>query len=210
MAGYLEEKKGGEGHILTWQTPNRQRLWGIVSAIPPALLIAHGLYGAKTVNMTEVIAGSVVLFSAFLVATWTVKFGLDLKAGTYQHVKGFLPFLFGQRGPAKEAFQCVAIRAESFVDAAKHEDDINSNEFDQYRVFMVWKNPRKEAMLIDTIPGSYAESLDGKNHHQAAVDCAQSIAKPLKLEVLDQAISVAVVSMAEKPAEASVPENASR
>jgi len=207
MAGYLEEKKGGEGHILTWQTPNRQRLWGLVSAIPPALLIAHGLYGAKTVNATEVIAGSVVLFGAFLVATWTVKFGLNLKEGTYQYVKGFLPILLGDKGPAREAFQCVAVRAENFMDAAKHENDPNFKEFDQYRVFMVWKNPRKEAMLIDTIPGNFAESLDGKDHHKAALECAQSVAKPLKLDVLDQAMPVAVVSMAEAT-EGAVPEKA--
>lgn len=194
MAGYLEEKTGGDGSILTWQTPNRQRLWGLVAAIPAAGMVAHGLYGQKTVNVGEVVAGAILMLGAFLVATWTVKFALHLNEGKYEAVKGFLPVLLGERGPAKDAFQCVAVRAELFTDAAKHDGE--GEEYEQFRVFMVWKNPRREAMLIDTIPTNFAESLDKKDHHALAVEHAQKIAKPLGLDVLDQARVKAVVEMA--------------
>lgn len=193
MAGYLEEKTGGDGNVMSWQTPNRQRLWGLVAAIPAAVMVAHGLYGAKTVLIGEVIAGSVLMFGAFLVATWTVKFGLNLKEGTYESVRGFLPALFGERGPAKDAFQCVAVRAELFSEAVKHEGE--AEEFEQFRVFLVWKKAGREAMLLDTIPDGYAESLDKRDHHALAIEHAQRIAKPLGLEVLDQARVRAVVSI---------------
>ncbi len=195
MAGYLEERTGGDGNVLSWQTPNRQRLWGLVAAIPAAVLVAHGLYGGKSVNVGEVVVGSVLMLGAFLVATWTVKFGLNLKEGSYESVRGFLPALFGERGPAKDAFQCVAVRAENFVEAAKRE--LEAEEFEQFRVFLVWKQAGREAMLLDTIPDSYAESLDKRDHHAMAIEHAQRIAKPLGLEVLDQARVRAVVSMAE-------------
>jgi len=193
MAGYLEEKTGGDGNVMSWQTPNRQRLWGLVAAIPAAVMVAHGLYGAKTVLIGEVIAGSVLMFGAFLVATWTVMFGLNLKEGTYESVRGFLPALFGERGPAKDAFQCVAVRAELFSEAVKHEGE--AEEFEQFRVFLVWKKAGREAMLLDTIPDGYAESLDKRDHHALAIEHAQRIAKPLGLEVLDQARVRAVVSI---------------
>ncbi len=191
MAGYLEERTGGDGHTLSWQTPNRQRLWGLVAAIPAAVMVAHGLYGTKAVIVGEVIAGSVLMFGAFLVATWTVKFSLNLQDGTYQSVRGFIPALFGERGPAKDAFQCVAVRAEVFTEAVKHEAD--AEEFEQFRVFLVWKKAGREAMLLDTIPGSYEESLDRRDHHALAINHADRIAKPLGLEVLDQARIRAVV-----------------
>ncbi|MFM9872707.1 MAG: hypothetical protein ACKVQS_04485 [Fimbriimonadaceae bacterium] len=195
MAGYLEEKTGGDGNVLSWQTPNRQRLWGLLAAIPAAIFVAHGLYGEKDVKVWEVVVGSILMFGAFLVATWTVKFGLNLKEGSYESVRGFIPALFGERGPAKEVFQCVAVRAETFVEAAKRE--LEAEEFEQFRVFLVWKQAGREAMLLDTIPDTYEESLDKRDHHAMAIEHAQRIAKPLGLEVLDQARVRAVVTMQE-------------
>lgn len=203
MAGYLEEQTGGDGNILTWQTPNRQRLWGLVAAIPGAAAVAHGLYGSKTANVAEIVGGSILMLGGFLVATWTVKFALYLKEGRYEAVKGFLPVLLGERGPARDAFQCVCVRSELFTDAAQHDGE--ADEFEQFRVFMVWKNARREAMLIDTVPGSFIESLNKQDHHALALQSAERVAKPLGLEVLDQTVTktsaVAVVEMEESSAE---------
>lgn len=203
MAGYLEEKAGGDGSVLTWETPSRQRLWGLVAAVPGAVAVAHGLYSAKTPNIVEVMAGSVLMLGGFLVATWTVRFVLNLSEGAYQAVKGFLPVLMGEQGPAREAFQCVCVRTELFTDAARHDGE--ADEYEQYRVFMVWKNPRREAMLIDTVPESFIESLNKKDHHALALESANKVAKPLGLEVLDQSVAavsaVAVVEMEEESAE---------
>jgi hypothetical protein len=205
MAGYLQEKTGGDGNEMTWQTPNRQRLWGLAAAIPAAIFVAHGLYGGRDIQVWEVVFGSVLMFGAFLVATWTVKFSLNLKEGTYESVRGFLPALFGERGPAKDAFQCVAVRAEVFTAAVKHEEE--AEEFEQFRVFLVWKKAGREAMLLDTIPDSFAESKDKRDHHSLAIEHAQRIADPLELEVLDQARIRAVVTMAES-VEQEVPSKA--
>jgi hypothetical protein len=197
MAGYLEEKLGGDGTVMTWQTPNRQRLWGLVAALIPAMMIAHGLYGFRRIVVWEVAVGAVLLFGAFLVATWTVKFSLDLNKGRYEFVKGFLPVLLGERGRADMAFQCIAVRSERFDAAARH--DVDAQEFLQYRVFAIWKQARKEAMLLDTVPDSYQESLDGKDHYRAAMEHARRIAEPLGLEVQDHARVMAAVLM-EEPA----------
>lgn len=200
MAGYLEEKVGGDGSVMTWQTPNRQRLWGLAAAVVPAIMIGHGLYGFREVVVWEVVLGSVLLFGAFLVATWTVKFSLDLNKARYEYVKGFLPVLLGQRGKAEDALQCIAVRAERFDAAARHE--LDAQEFMQYRVFAIWKAARKEAMLLDTIPANYQESLDGKDHYKRAVDHARKIAEPLGLELQDHArVMAAVMIEEEEPSE---------
>jgi|GEM_PF-3463018 len=195
MAGYLEERQEDEGHLLRWQTPNRQRLWGILGSLIPAAIMAHGLYGFKKPFIPEIIAGAFLLLACFLVATWTVKFTLNLNDGTYQFVKGFLPILLGEKGKARDAFQCVAVRIEEMVDAKKHEGDPDAPYFEQYRVFMIWKEARREAMLLDTIPESYAESLKQRDFYAEAIARAKGIATPLKLSVLDQAVAHAVVEM---------------
>lgn len=211
MAGYLEEKRETDGNVLTWQTPNRQRFWGLAAAIPPALIITHGLYGAPRPNIPEIVFGAVLLFGAFLVATWTVRFRLNLKTASYEHVKGFLPILLGEKGSARDAFQAVAVRAETMVDAARHENDPDAQDFTQYRVFMVWKKAGREAMLLDTLPANYAESTKPLNFLAKALARAEEIANPLKIDVLDQATIRAVVAIAE-PAESQgqTPEEATQ
>jgi hypothetical protein len=148
-------------------------------------------------QMWEVVSGGVLMLGAFLVATWTVKFELNLKSGGYQFVRGFLPVLVGQRGPARNAFQCVAIRSERLDEVAGHEDEAAT--FDRYRVFMVWKQPGVEAMLVDTCPENYTESLNGRDHHAQALATANKIAGPLGLEVLDQAVVASAVAVVEMP-----------
>ena len=188
MAGYLEEQATGEGHSLTWQTPNRQRLWGLGIAIIPMIALIVDLSDLRRVSTPLVVGSSVLLLAAFLVATWTVKFSLDLKDGTFQFVKGFLPVLLGEKGKASDEFQCLAIRQEQMLDAGRHENDPNAETFDQYRLLLVWKNPRREAMLLDTMPVDFITSRRNLNFHEMALARANELCTPLGLKCLDQTV----------------------
>lgn len=199
MSGYLEEKRERDGAVITWQTPNRQRWWGLVAAILPTGMMLHATRNIEKVNMTEVIAASVLLLGALMVATYTVRFQLNLRLKTFEAVRGFLPaFFWGERGTCQDAFQCVALRKEEMLDAKRHENDPDADSFDQYRVFMVWKNPRREAMLIDTEPGDYEESRLGGDFRGKARQRAREISEKLGIDMLDQTLDTAVVE-AESP-----------
>lgn len=203
MAGYLEEKATGEGHILTWQTPNRQRLWGLGIAVLPAVALIWDLSDLRKVSTPLVVVSSILLLAAFLVATWTVKFSLNLQEGTFQFVKGFLPVLLGEKGKAKDEFQCLAVRQEQMLDAGRHENNPHGETFDQFRLLMVWKNPRREAMLLDTMPQDFAHSLRQLNFHELAMARAQELCGPLGVPCLDQSQRATAAVMLEESAEAA-------
>ncbi|MDI9638956.1 hypothetical protein QPK87_27885 [Kamptonema cortianum] len=186
MSGYLEQKEEKDGMIKTWQTPLRQRYWGLGLSLIPAGMIIFAIRDLSQVNKPLLVAGSVLLLATFLVATWTVKFSLHLRYGTYEAVRGFIPFLFGERGRVSEAFQCVSVRAEPMLDAARYEDDPSAKSFDVYRVFLVWEDPRREAMLIDSCPASYQESLQDIDFHAKADAVAGNLADALGIPFLDQ------------------------
>lgn len=211
MSGYLQEITEKNGDIQTWQTPGRQRWWGLVAAIVPAGVLIHALRDINNVIVSEVIVAGFLLLGALMVATYTVRFSLDLSAGTYQFVKGFLPvFFWGDRGDAKDAFQCIAVRKDTFLDASRHENDPDAEDFDQYRVVMVWKNPRKEAMLIDTEPLNWEESRKALDFRARAQARAHELAPRLGLDVLDQTDSEArsehaAVEMKEEASKAAEP-----
>ncbi len=197
MAGYLEEKQTGDGDILTWETPNRQRLWGLLGLGLPGIYLVLTVFKAVPVNQGLVVASVVVFFVSVLAATWTTKLTLNLKTGNYGFVKGFLPFLFGDRGIASEAFNCVVVRVGTMLDAARHENDPDAESFDQYTVCLVWKDPRRQAMLIDTMPIDITQSKRDTDFHQLAVQRAAKIANPLGISLLDQSVALAAVSIEE-------------
>lgn len=172
--------------ILQWQTPNSQRLWGILGAIIPTGMIMFAMKDWPKFNAGLLWLGGLLLVIALLMATWTVKFKLDLSARTYESVRGFLPVLLGDRGDARSAFQCVAIRTDAMLDAKAHEDDPNAKSFEQFRIVLVWKEPGKDPVLLDLVPDSYAESLQDNDFHAEAIAVAGKVAERLGVDMIDQ------------------------
>ena len=172
--------------ILQWQTPNSQRLWGICGAIVPTGMIMFAMKDWPKFNAGLLWLGGLLLVIALLLATWTVKFRLDLSARTYESVRGFLPILLGDRGDARTAFQCVAIRTDAMMDAKAHEDDPNAKTFEQFRIVLVWKEPGKDPVLLDLVPDSFAESLQDKDFHDEALVVAGKVADRLGVDMIDQ------------------------
>ncbi len=198
MSGYLEEKNEKDGSILTWQTPNRQRLWGLAVVVVAGLVLMHATQNIRSVNWPEVYVAGALFIGAMLVSLYTVRFSLNLRAGTYQNVKGFLPiFFWGERGKCVAKFQCLAIRKDTFLDAGKHENDPNAESFDQYRLVMVWKDPLRQGFLVDTQPVNYLESLERRDFHSEMLHRAHELAGQLGLDVLDQTVTHAVVEVSD-------------
>lgn len=204
MGGYLEEKRSPEGHIQLWQTPNRQRWWGLVAAIIPSVFLIWSLT-REQVNPLNVTVGCLALMGAFLVATWTQRFVLNTRYGIYEYTKGFLPFLFGDKGRCQEAFECVCLRKESPIDAAKKDDDPSEMTFDQYRLFLVWKSARRENILINTFPLVTERSED--DIHAVAENEGETLAKALRLQFMDQTIAYAAIHVTEDEEESKQAKN---
>ena len=196
MSGYLEEKFEKDGSVLTWQTPNRQRLWALLVVGVAGAILMHATQNLHNILWPEVYLAGALFVGAVLVALYTVRFSLNLRAGTYQNVKGFLPvFFWGERGKCLATFQCLAIRKDTLLDASRHENDPNAESFDQYRLMLVWKDPRREAFLLDTCPLNYSESLMSKDFHGKILAKAYEFGQKLDLEVLDQTVTHAVVEV---------------
>lgn len=184
MGIYLEESRRVEENELIWQTPNRQRYWGLGAMVISAAVVAYSLRGVpRRIENLELVIGSVFLLGSILATTWTVKLKLNAKYQTYEFVKGFLPFLFGEKGPATSAFECVAVRKEEILEGAK--DDVDRKSFYSFKVFLVWKDAR-EAMMLDSFPENYAASLEDDDFHAWAMARADSLSEATGLPVLDQ------------------------
>jgi len=189
MGIYLEESRRSDGNVWIWQTPNRQRYWGIGAMVGAGLIVIYSLRSIpQRVETLELVIGCAFLFVAILATTFTVKFSLNSKYQTYEFVKGFLPFLFGEKGRCTEAFECVAIRKEELVEGRP--DDPNVRSFYSYKVLMVWKDPLREAMLLDSFPETYDESLAAEDFHAAARERAMEFSNGTLVRFLDQSIEV--------------------
>ncbi|MCU0315893.1 MAG: hypothetical protein MUC92_04820 [Fimbriimonadaceae bacterium] len=190
MSGYLVETKSSDGDVVMWQTPNRQRLWGLAGMAVGAGILIYEFIDLRRVDWSWSWIGWVILGGSYLAASWTIRFALNYREQGYRFVRGFLPFLFGEKGESS-AFQCVSIRREMMLDATKHEGETDS--FDQFRVFIVWKDPKREAMLLDTFPADYKESLTKRDFYADALARAKEFAKGMNVELLDQVRGMAVV-----------------
>lgn len=196
MAGYLDEIEESDGAIRTWQTPNRQRWWGLVAALVPAGILIHATRNINKIVWPEVWVAGAFLVGAMLVALYTVRFSINLRSGTYLSKKGFLPsFFWGEEGKCVSSFECVALRKDTMIDANRHDGDPDADSFDQYRVLLVWKDPAREAFLIDTEPSDYAQSLMKVDFRAMAMMKAKEIADSVGLTILDQTEIRAAVSM---------------
>ncbi len=200
MGIYLEESRRSDGNVWIWQTPNRQRFWGIGAMLGAGLIVIYSLRGIpQRIETLELVIGCAFLFVAILATTFTVKFSLNSKYQTYEFVRGFLPFLFGEKGRCSEAFECVAIRREELVEGRPDDPDVKS--FYSYKVFMVWKDPLREAVLLDSFPETYDESLAPDDFHAAAHARAMEFSNGTLVRFLDQSIELQPVAIEEEGAE---------
>jgi len=202
MGIFLEASRRSDGNVWIWQTPNRQRFWGIGAMVVSGMLVAYSLRGIpRQIDALELIVGSAFMILAILATTYTVKFSLNFKYQTYEFVKGFLPFLFGEKGRCSEAFECVALRKEELTEGRP--DDPDAKTFYSYKVFMVWKDPTREAMLLDSFPATYDESLSGEDFLAQAEKRAHEFAAGTLVRFLDQSKEAAAKVIEPLEAESS-------
>lgn len=187
MSVYLQESRRADGSGISWQTPFKQRLLGLFFSLAAMIVCMYGVRNAGTtrgIDWEITATGGVFLLASILATLWTVKVSLDFRSRTYQRVKGFLPILIGHRGPAEE-IAAVSIRKEEITETKGMIRAIELGVYRAYRVFLVWKDARQEAFLVDSFPSDFAASLTDEEFHARALDCAEDLGNKLGIPVLD-------------------------
>ncbi len=202
MSGFLEETRQAEAGICTWQTPIRQRFWGLGGCAVAGLIMSHALSVAglrfDRLNSIEFWVGAVAMVIAILATTYTTRFTLNFRSRTYAFTRGFLPILLGEKGVTANAVQAIALRRETSMDAGKHDGETNLQCFEQFRIILVWKTVSREAMLLDTFPSSYEDSKRNVDFHALAMERAHELSEGTGVQLLDQTLSFSLAAVTDE------------